>query len=360
MDEVSVFFRNDFPLEKLSRWGCELVSKGYVVPGFIPPDCGALHPAALWHMHDVERILPKLHIDLNSVSEIIKITSSQRFQIRDESSENAAKLMACCLFNGILIDPTVAFQEKAHWNGHDRAVEDLQKFRAADNTSPPSWIRLIKREKVNFKAKIISEGLEGDLSAPPKRWERNYLIALKIADLELQEGLSRINKIVELLRWLRTDLYFAGPAAIFGAMYLSPTAKKRGLMHKLRSPNRNDALQGVKNQVWDLTHLSEFGKAVREGGEAHRLFFATGDGKLGSLASLIALLPSADRFTEVLCQWWPESDAVAIGRVLSEMFEEAVSRERPPLDSKPPGWTSCEAEQLESKVLTWSPSQSKP
>jgi hypothetical protein len=92
---------------------------------------------------------------------------------------------------------------------------------------------------------------------PLRRWRRNYIILLKLAELDLK-GADRATQITELARWMYEDFIIGGPALIFAIYYLTPNSKRKGLLKNLRSNNRQKALDGIKNSAWDVTFLSDW------------------------------------------------------------------------------------------------------
>ena len=49
---------------------------------------------------------------------------------------------------------------------------------------------------------------------PIKRWRRNYIVAMKMGELELNEQLNPIQKVTTLLEWMRDEFTLAGPRAV--------------------------------------------------------------------------------------------------------------------------------------------------
>ncbi|MEN3967499.1 hypothetical protein, partial [Mammaliicoccus sciuri] len=85
---------------------------------------------------------------------------------------------------------------------------------------------------------------------------------------------------------------------------------RKGLLKQLKSPDRQRALDGVKNAAWDITHLSDFIKKVNdaEGGDT-RYLFASADKTLHKMAKFLfdfgANGVNVAPMIEGLAAWWP-------------------------------------------------------
>lgn len=354
---VEIHFPEDYPLEELIRYGSELVVDGIVAPGFIPPGRGALDPAALHYMQTIENRPATMLLDLNIVTEIANIASGNLDIITSDFRRSVGKLMAVCQLNDVALDPSLAIHEKAQTMGHERAREMLEWFRAGDNASPWEWLEIARGTPAPLSTKRVSATLPGMLDTPIRRFGRNYLLSLKIADLALDPTKTSIGRLTEFVEWFREHMYWAGSAALFAATYLSPEGPKAGLMERLKSPNRSKALDGARKQAWDLTHLSEFGKAVAKAGDRRRLLFATKDQGLATMAQLVCVYPSASEIEDVFSPWWGPVDAATVGKMYSSAIEtaEATRDQHQPISGKPESWVDAETRRLEEKIEAWRP-----
>lgn len=135
--------------------------------------------------------------------------------------------------------------------------------------------------------------------------------------------------VLALLDWMHDDFIIAGPAAMLACIYFAPNSPPRaGLLKRLNSPDRQRALDGVKNAAWDITHLSDFIKKVNEAdGNGTRYLLASSDKALHIMAKFlfafsangIHLGPMADG----LSAWWPVDQAISIAERLARLIEEA-------------------------------------
>lgn len=86
---------------------------------------------------------------------------------------------------GLDFDPSVAFHELAHSEGNEAANRELASFRAADQAQALAWVSVARGRSQALKASEPVEPTDHDLASPLNRWQRNYVAALKIAELEL-------------------------------------------------------------------------------------------------------------------------------------------------------------------------------
>ncbi|HDR9760800.1 TPA: hypothetical protein ACK3Q6_003255 [Burkholderia cepacia] len=269
--------------------------------------------------------------DRNVVS---RIAQGARGLPLDGHGRNAAAILAFAQCLDIQIEPSIAFHEMAFNEGNAAALDELGWFRVADNGNPHEWVA-VGTGKLD---RIISVGTppaveQFDLAKPINRWRRNYVVAMKIAELELNGKLNAIQKVTALLEWMRDDFILAGPAAILAFLYFAPNSPPRKrLLKGLRSDDRQDALAGAKNAAWDITYLSDFARRINDGSNAKqtRYIFVTFDKRLRDLARFVIGEQEEMGADESLAQsferWWPTKDA----RRLVELWTSCRARTRSP------------------------------
>lgn len=252
----------------------------------------------------------------------------------DAMLRKVAAIKAFCHFLDIQIDPAMSFHELAQTHDNETANAELARFRDADNADPYPWLELALGKMGNLDPiKPQCSPKSFDFSLPLHRWRRNYITALKIAELELSEH-SNLNRMLKLLSWMRDDFIFAGPAALLACIYFAPNSPPRkGLFKHLRSNDRLRAIKGVRNAAWDLTQLSDMTKRVNEAnGKNIRILFASFDEGLRNLAKLL-LTFTTDVFSEKLVvhsllRYWNEDQAELIAKSLAELIAEVNSEKR--------------------------------
>lgn len=335
MDDADGFFAvrfpPDFPMDDMIQIASDLMADSGIVAGYIPAERGMLDLMVMKYselMGERTIILP----DRNLISRMAAIAEGRARYPLDKPSQLAADLMAYCQCMDLNFDPAIAFHELAHKEGNEEANRELAWFHASDDAQALAWVDISRGRARTLGLLSHAPLTSHDLAAPLDRWERNYIVALKIAELELAD-MKPIERALALLDWMLADFFLAGPAAIFASMYLSPNAAKKRLMKFLRSPDRERAIDGVKNAAWDMTHLSDLARRMKKEGDGPgRFIFATGDKGLAEIARRIPIDAEPGELKDELARqmgmWWPEDDVA----VLASRFADAifVSSSRPP------------------------------
>ncbi len=329
--ERTVILPPNFPYMELRALGAMLEADGVFVPGYQPPPVGLCHPDAFIFEAQFEKIQTILLPDRNIASRMAKIVTGEPM---DTKLRKIAAIKVFCHFLDVQIEPAVAFHELAQTQGNDAANLELARFRDADNADPYPWLDLAFGD-LDALDPMEPQHLPEchDLAFPLRRWRRNYIAALKIAELEFS-GCQNLDRMLGLLSWMRNDFIFAGPAALLACIYFAPNSPpRRGLLKQLRSLNRLRAIDGVRNAAWDLTHLSEMIKKVNEAnGSQTRLLFASFDEGLRILARLLFTISTEDFSEELLVEalvpWWSRAHAERISTSLVELLADLDDESR--------------------------------
>lgn len=313
-----VHFEPGFPRADVEALGRELVGENVFAPGYIPPPAGLLHLDAMVYAKDEQGYDTILLPDRNLVSRMARVARDGHAQLQDRTSRIALALMAYSQAMGLDFEPSVAFHELGAKSGNAVANEELAWFRAADRAAARDWIAVASGRLSRVDLGHPPSTKACDFALPLRRWRRNYVVALKVAQLELTGNGTPLERAIALFDWLYEDFIFAGPAAAFATMYFGPKAARRGLFKRLRAPEaREEAVAGIRNAAWDMTHLSDFVLRVsRAEDESCRYIFASADVSLVRIARTLLLQPEASdgwpSFAQALAEWWSEADARAI------------------------------------------------
>ena len=353
-------FSPGFPFEDVCEVARRLESADILVPGFVPAPIGLYEPEAFLYASSVEEISHYILPDRNLVTRIASVAMGAEVNTTERM---AAALMAFAQSLDINFEPSIAFHELAYSQGNPMALEELRWFRRADATNAHAWLDLAL-ERTN-RLVIASNDVTvetHDFSCPLRRWNRNYILALKVAELELGRS-SGIEKACSLFHWMFSDFIIGGPAALFASFYFAPRAPRRGMLKHLRSANRELALAGVRNAAWDITYMSDFIQRVEEtSDEPQRFLLATLDKGLRQIARI--LLDRVERegsvvLSDALTGWWPRDEAE---RIAGEFFDFIGRRNDPnrrlwknPESGSILGWI----EQGETAVRSWTPATTK-
>ncbi len=353
--ERAVYLPPGFPYPQLLALAPILEAAEVFTPGYGPPPVGLCHPDGFIYERHFENRETILLPDRNIASRFAQIAKGAA---ATEDLRLVAAIMAFCHFLDILIEPSAAFHELAHKQGNEIANEELGWFRISDNRDAFAWfdyaIGRIDRTPESTEQPTIDAH---DLAFPLRRWRRNYIVALKIAELELTP-MPNLQRMLTLLEWMHTDFIFAGPAAMLACIYFAPNSPPRkGLLKQLKSMDRQRALDGVKNAAWDITHLSDFIAKVNEAaGEETRYLFASADKTLHRMAKFlfdfgadgIHIAPMIDG----LSAWWPRSQATQIAERMERLLKEVADPARAFNSSQPKGFIDGLIDRGEAAILS--------
>lgn len=325
---VSLILPGDFPHEDLLVLGPVLEDAGVLTPGYVPPPIGLCHPEGFLYEQSVEHRETILLPDRNIVSRWARIAKGAP---ADDASRLAAGVLAFAQCLEIKIEPSVAFHELASGQSNDSANDEIAWFRAADNGIPRQWLDYALGRIATLPSVLRPHGLTNhDLAYPLRRWRRNYAVALKIGQLEL-DSLSPLQRMLGLLDWMEREFIVAGPAALMACLYFAPhSPPRKGLLKQLKSADRERALAGARNVAWDITYLSDFVRRVNEAeGKSVRYLLATMDKSLQLLAAGLFEYGGdgfrTDTLQRDMARWWPSADAKAISARMDALFVIAAA-----------------------------------
>lgn len=329
--ERIIILPEEFPYQALRTVGLMLEDEGVFIPGYIPPKVGVAHPDSFIYESKFSGIKTTLLPDRNIVSRMAKIANGITM---DPMLRKVAAIKAFSHFLDIEVDPSISFHELAQTQGNNQANHELSRFRDADNSSPEPWLELAFNTRQYIDPLPISAQIEAhDFEFPLRRWRRNYIASLKIAEIEFYRE-TGFRKICRLLSWMRDDFMICGAAILLACIYFAPkSAPRRGLLKHLRSPDRLRAIDGIRNAAWDLTHLSDMSERVnRAYGTERRILFASFDSGLRTIARMLFSfaweLNPRENLVKDLSIWWPLKEAASIGDTIIELMMLAQQPER--------------------------------
>jgi hypothetical protein len=276
----------------------------------------------------------------------------------------AAAVIAFAICSEIMIEPSMALYEPAWDTGNDEANAELLQFRIADNIHPSYWVDLAIGKATDIRQGIsdapTNPGSEHvNFSQPLRRWRINYVFALKIAELELQEGNSE-RKMASLLRWIYDEFLFSASGIVLAAYYLAPNSPRKRLFKSLRSPDRDRAIAGVRNQTWDITLLTDWIKALEETRTRNRItLLASLDRNLLKLATLLMNAKSSDPsnlgFGSAFCTIWGQSAGERLTKIAQEYWGDRDNPGRALNRSPKPTSISEMIAEGEKRLRDWQP-----
>lgn len=352
--EGALFLPPGFPYPELMALAPMLEAASVFTPGYGPPAVGLYHPNGFLYAHSLQGQSTILLPDRNIASRFAQIAMGKA---ATDDLRLVAAIKAFCHFLDILVEPSVAFHELGHKQGNDKANEELAWFRVGDNGDPFAWFDYAagRIDRLPSPANGPSFG-SLDLALPLRRWRRNYIVALKIAELELA-GLTNLQRMLTLLDWMHKDFIVTGPAAMLACIYFAPNSPPRaGLLKRLHSPDRQRALDGVRNAAWDITHLSDFIKKVNEAdGSGTRYLLASSDRAMHIMAKFLFDFGAdgihVDPMVDSLSAWWPIEQATVVAERLARLIDEASAPTRALNNPQPDGFIDDLTTRGEQAVL---------
>lgn len=336
MEEDAEFlfrFDPDFPIDDVDEIGRRLTESKALIPGWIVPEVGAFDIRAVVVAEHYDGWSTTLLPDRNIISRMARIAREGAIGTRDHPTDIAVLLMAFAQAVNFDIEPGLAFHELAQRENNQSALDELRWFRTADTGGHArEWIDLALDHKTSIAIGEASAEETVNLAAPIRRWRCNYVVAMKIAALELAPG-KPADKLMALLDWLKEDFLLASPALIFAARYWAPNLPRAGLIKHIRAPDRSRVLKGARNAAWDITYLSEFIRKVREGvAKKEQLVLATGDRLLAEIAPILLRGRESEErhpnLEETFSQWWPDNFTSRFCDAFFNAAEQAGGRSR--------------------------------
>jgi hypothetical protein len=277
----------------------------------------------------------------------------------------AAALMAFAQCAEIDIEPNIALYELAFTQGQDAAVDELLAFRLADHVHPGYWaeVGLDRADAIPEMpdgVRIREGDLAIDFTMRLRRWRRNYILALKIAELELRGG-SPVGRMLDLLSWMYQDFLLGGPALALALHYLAPNSIRKRQLKGLKSPNRERAIAGVRNAAWDLTLISEWIRRVGQQESDARLILLTSfDRGLHRLARSVVDLEGTsigveDRLRANLMDLWGDEAGKRLVDAVSDCYRSLENPDRQVNRQPAPDFIDTCIAHGEAAVREWRP-----
>ena len=191
----------------------------------------------------------------------------------------AAAVLAFAQCAKIEIEPNFALYEGAYYGGQATAISELALFRQVDHIHPGYWTEIALGRSDGLEELPETRLRQGrdkevNFTMPLRRWRRNYILCLKLAEIELQGGKAE-DRLRNFVQWSYEEFLLGGPAIALAAHYLAPNARRKRLMKGLRSDDRERALEGIRNAAWDLSILSQWLLDIGQQEPSYRLVLLT-------------------------------------------------------------------------------------
>lgn len=183
-------------------------------PSFVPQNDANTYDPLVYRrealQHDTTTILLA---DRNVVTRWLALLSGR---ISSPQDRLVAAIMVFAQSANILVEPNLALYEATVAGESEATMQELVRFRIADNLDIKHWLDLAlgRKQKLSLAddelPTIPDKSAEINFEMRLRRWIRNYIILLKLAQLELK-GLSRTRQITELATWRYQDSSLVAP-----------------------------------------------------------------------------------------------------------------------------------------------------
>lgn len=354
----------DFPLDPMMLGRIELLLQRQdpITPSFIPRSNAEVYRALTYRVEAAERSTKTVLLaDRNLVTRWIGVVRGDALTPHHRTAAAVIVFAQCA---AIEIEPNIALYEAAARAGSAAANEELAALRLADDLDSAAWASIACGEthavhQLVQPANSRSNESAVDFKVPLRRWRRNYVLALKAAELQLHGGKSAV-LMARLLRWMHDEFLIGGPAVALAAHYFAPNANRKGLLKGLYSDDRKRALDGVRNAAWDLTLVGEW--LARVGGQEARnelTLLASLDRHVHAIARLVTnASPDAESNVTgsdgVFVQLWGYRDGAKLGRMLDDLRAGADDPSRQVHRPVDPQFIDRLIEEGEERVRSWS------
>lgn len=347
------------PPDWLLRIAEELRRADVFTPSFAAPEVDLYDPAVYRQQSDRFATQTRLLVDRNVLSRWVSLV---RGEAPGANHRLAAGILAFAQCADIQIEPNIPLYELAQQQGNDTAAAELANFRIADNVHPGHWaeVALGTEDLIPVAVEPVSSVPNIDFTMPLRRWVRNYILCLKIADPELQGG-SALQRMLAFIDWMYREFLIGGPAFALAAIYLAPNAPRRGLFKGLRSASRSDALAGIRNAAWDVTLVSQMLTAVEEQIDKSQLTLLVSlDRSVHRLARGVLDISDAAETDEgamrrSLARYWSGPDSGRLAAELVRALDQSDHPNRQRNRPVPPSFFDDLTTSLEQRVHQWTP-----
>jgi hypothetical protein len=309
-------------------------------------------------------------IDRNILKDVIPIVEdslSGNNKSCPERCRIGAALMAFLQAGSVLIEPSVALYEQ-----RPNAERELQLFRCADSIDPRLYASLSEGKIDTIpKSAIPPLDHEGERFSDGSGLlcgnEAMRVAMLKLADIDLSDR-SPTAKMNAFLEWSYWEFCLATLPILVACRQFAPGHLQRGakpLLRGHRVKNRENALLGVENALWDIQLIKEWSRKVQMQAAENRLWIlCSRDAALRDIARVVhnaeksSVDSGADPLDDFFVRYWGESDGLSFARRLRTW--EGEEKEHPKRRSNQGGfddtWEDL-AEQSREKILAWRPSR---
>jgi len=234
-------------------------------------------------------------LDRNIMTDVISIIRGTPI-IQDRTGGGNSRILASALMcfllaSDTILDPTIALYELADSTesaNYTQANEELSLFESAHKVAPQIYADLALGRAEKLKRDYIPPVSDDPIkiAADFYKWRLHYGFILKLALLELS-GIPPFQKIKNYIHWMWKDYFFGAVASVFATIYFSEKRRK-DMVKKLKSNNKQKVLDGLRNATWEIVTLDYWGwKFLSQKQDNKFWVFCTADMALKEIANCI-------------------------------------------------------------------------
>jgi hypothetical protein len=213
-------------------------------------------------------------MDRNLLHRVILLSKGASINVKKSQRkvwEVACASMAFFILGRIMIEPSLSLYEGNFYHVSEDSMDDLYFFRIADNLHPMEYVNIALNRQDSINAYAISEAKNkvkpevfnnSEFSKKLRDWKIYYLYILKAVSLMKSNNLSNTEKLVNYFNWMHKEVVFSSIAISYATILFSPHRKYKVIKH-IFSNDYEKLHNGIKNAVWDLTHLDAWKKKVK-------------------------------------------------------------------------------------------------
>lgn len=206
----------------------------------------------------------------------------------------AAGVMAFLISTQCLIETNISLYEYNSKNTFKDTKSELKYFRIADNINPNLYMEIVKCKKKIIDKKYILEAkgkikykekLEIDFKMKINIWKIKYVSVIKAALIYRDEKIKNEDKIITFLNWMYDDALFDFISFSF-SLFLFSNKRPKNIIKKIKTNNKNELINNIRNAAWDLSYLQYLKKKSYENDRCHYIF-VTKDNTLRDICELL-------------------------------------------------------------------------
>jgi len=234
-------------------------------------------------------------LDRNIMTDVISIVRGTPI-IQDRTRGGNSRiltsaLMCFLLASDTMLDPTIAlyeFADSTESGDYIQANEELSLFESAHKVAPQIYADLALGRTEELKGEYIPPISDDPVKITEDfyKWRLHYGFILKLALLELS-NISPLQKIKNYIHWMWKDYFFGAVASVFATIYFSDKRRK-DMLKKLKSGDKQKVLEGLRNATWDIITLDYWSRKFLSQKKQNKFWiFCTADIVLKEIANCI-------------------------------------------------------------------------